>query len=86
MVNTTNPDALGWKHPGVGGIRTRAGVITNWPGSLGPMPNQATVDGWETEYEAKLKDVSDVLADKTGTVTRTEINELYAYLRGKWPS
>jgi len=51
MTNCSNPLALGWKHPGVEGIETRQGVITKWP--LGPMPDQATVDGWVVEYEGR---------------------------------
>lgn len=49
MTTTNNAVALGWKYPGVGGISTKEGVITNWPGSLPPL-TQELVDAIEAEY------------------------------------
>ena len=51
-VTTNNPEALGWKYPGVGGISTREGVITEWPDSL-PTLTQDLVDAAEAEWETK---------------------------------
>lgn len=79
MTTCSNLDALSWKHPGVEGINTRDGVIVDWP--LGPMPSQATVDGWVTEYEARDEgaEIFDkVLAsgDQTNEVLRKLIKAL----------
>ena len=72
MITVRHPEALGWKHPGVGGISTRAGVLTEWPESLGPEPTQAEVNQWEAEWlqftndpvnsPTTIKDVIDALA------------------------
>ena len=51
-ITTTNPEALGWKYPNVGGISTRDGVITEWNDSL-PTLTQELVDSIEAEYEEK---------------------------------
>lgn len=49
VVNVKNPDCLGWKFPGVQGISTRAGTITNWPAEL-PELTQTLVDEIENEH------------------------------------
>ena len=51
-ITTNNPQALGWKYPGVGGITTEDGVVTEWPDSL-PELKQELVDSIEAEYEEK---------------------------------
>jgi len=50
-ITVNNPTALSWKHPGVGGISTRDGVITEWPDSL-PELTQDYVDSIEAEWTA----------------------------------
>ncbi len=52
-ITVNNPEALSWKHPGVGGICTRAGIVTQWPDTL-PALTQADVDSWEVEHAAYL--------------------------------
>ena len=56
MTAVKHPEALGWKHPGVGGIRTRKGEITEWPEVLGDMPTQAQVQQWEAQWLAFVND------------------------------
>jgi hypothetical protein len=41
--------AIFWKHPGLEGIRTDDGIITEFPGGI---PSQALQDTWTAEYEA----------------------------------
>ena len=48
-----NYRALIWKHPGKK-IGVRDGVIVDWDDTLGPLPNQSTMDTWEAEYQAHL--------------------------------
>ncbi len=52
-ITVNNPEALSWKHPNIGGICTKAGVVTSWPESL-PELTQSDVDTWEVEYAAHL--------------------------------
>tara|TARA_R110000824_G_scaffold132397_1_gene294859 strand:- start:251 stop:616 length:366 start_codon:yes stop_codon:yes gene_type:complete len=54
MTSVTKPIALSWKFPGVGGIRTKGGVLTAWPAGLGSEPTQSQVDAWEVEYAEHL--------------------------------
>lgn len=54
---TVNASALGWKFPNQPGIRTRKGVLTEWPGALGAFPTQAQADIWEGEYLAAKPDL-----------------------------
>jgi hypothetical protein len=51
-ITTNNPQALGWKYPGVGGISTENGVVIGWNDSL-PELTQELVDSIEAEYEEK---------------------------------
>jgi hypothetical protein len=41
--------AIFWKHPGLEGIRTEDGIITEFPGGI---PSQALQDTWTAEYDA----------------------------------
>jgi hypothetical protein len=50
MITTKNPTCLGWKYPGVQGITTRDGVITNWPAIL-PELTQELIQTIEYEYD-----------------------------------
>ena len=51
-IKVNVPESLGWKYPGVGGITTEDGVITEWPDSL-PELTQELVDSIEVEWETK---------------------------------
>ena len=61
-ITTTNPEALGWKYPNVGGISTRDGVITEWNDSL-PTLTQTLINEIEAEYEEKEAYKNKRLAD-----------------------
>ncbi len=52
-ITVNNPEALTFKHEGVGGISTRGGVITGWPDSL-PALTQELIDSYDAEYQAHL--------------------------------
>ena len=50
-IKVNVPESLGWKYPGVGGITTEDGVVTERPDSL-PKLTQELVDSIEKEWEA----------------------------------
>tara|TARA_R110002074_G_scaffold123833_3_gene259881 strand:- start:1605 stop:1901 length:297 start_codon:yes stop_codon:yes gene_type:complete len=52
-ITVVKPEALSWKHPNVGGICTREGVITEWNTSL-PTLTQDLIDGYDQQYQAHL--------------------------------
>ena len=56
MITVNHPEAIGWKHNHEPGIRTREGVITAWPETLGDMPTQEQVEQWEIEWLAFVND------------------------------
>lgn len=51
----TLANVLEYKFPKVGGIVTKEGVLIEWPESLGPVPDQSTIDTWTVEYSAALQ-------------------------------
>ncbi len=53
MTVTTDAAALSHANPGLEGIVTREGVITEFPGGI---PTQGQVDAWEAQYAAFLAD------------------------------
>jgi len=59
-ITVQNANSLGWKHPGIDGITTKAGKITGWPVGL-PTLTQELVDGYEVEYAAHLIAQADVV-------------------------
>ncbi len=57
MINVNIPEALSWKHNNTEGIKTRAGVLIEWPTSLGTFPTQIQIDQWEAEYLVELPEI-----------------------------
>lgn len=54
---TVNANALGWKFPNQAGIRTREGILIEWPSILGTFPTQIQVDTWAAEYLVAKPDI-----------------------------
>ena len=68
-------EVLGWKFNHEPGIRTRDGVLTAWPSSLGDEPTQAQIDQWTAEYEAGKTD-ADVDAEMDSFMDTPEMKSI----------
>lgn len=75
---------LGWKHPGVQGITTRDGKITEWPSQLGSVPDQATIDTWRAEYNAAGDNpTKQAKIDRTNEIMARWVEQLTVTLHSK---
>ena len=87
MITISNPSALSWIFPGVGGFDTRDGEIKNWPASV-PTMSQAELDALDVEYaivEQRQRAVADLVSQIDGKAAQITGN-VPEYERLSWPT
>jgi len=78
-------EIVGWKQNNVPGIRTRAGLLTAWPRSLGAVPTNDDLLRWIAEWEALPTDSeakNPIAYLRAQAMAATSLDELRAVVLG----